>query len=151
MDGVSSESENERLPNRALDCKTRGAYALGFGLIPPRLGLWARPLDGFDFSISTERGLSLFEVVLHHLIGWKKLDNQLILPHVMVQIFDDYTVDSRSAFMIFKGVKKKLNHSTKNTSFEYLFENTFVEFLIVMACLKQLCPFGCYMLSKKKK
>jgi hypothetical protein len=33
-------------------------------------------------------------------------DNQLILPHVMVQIFDDYTVDRRSAFMIFKGVKK---------------------------------------------
>ena len=34
-----------------------GAYAPGFGLIPPRLGLWARPLDGFDFSISTERGV----------------------------------------------------------------------------------------------
>ena len=73
LDGVSSESENERLPNGVLDCKTRGAYAPGFGLIPPRLGLWARPLDGFDFSISTERGLSLFEVVLHHLPRWKKL------------------------------------------------------------------------------
>ena len=39
-----------------------GAYAPGFGLIPPRLGLWARPLDGPDFS-----QLSLFEVILHRL------------------------------------------------------------------------------------
>ena len=51
LDGVSSESENERYPNRALDCKTRGEYAPGFGFIPPRLGLWARPLDGPDFSL----------------------------------------------------------------------------------------------------
>jgi len=34
-------------------------------------------------------------------------DNQLILPHVMVQIFDDCTVDHRSAFTIFKGVKRR--------------------------------------------
>lgn len=45
----------------------------GVGLIPPRLGLRVRPLDGFDFSISTERGLSLFEVVLHHILRVKAL------------------------------------------------------------------------------
>ena len=28
----------------------------------------------------------------------------------MVQIFDDYTVDSRSAFMIFKGAKGKCDY-----------------------------------------
>ena len=80
-----------------------GAYAPGFGLIPPRLGLWARPLDGPDFSLA--RVVPIRGCPSPPLLGWEKLDNLLILPHVMVQIFDDCTVDHRSAFTIFKGVK----------------------------------------------